>query len=267
MRECREERPIRSKKLLNVGGNSEPEVSLQSIGIWFALVLFACLLVTSLSAVAQQRAGGCGSPRPLSRTLHHLEIRHVTLLSALLRLGYDHGICFGIEISDSSMRVPVPKLIVEEISLGATVRKLLATAQGYEATESGSIVLIRKTRHPPSWLDTIVPEFKLQRASVQDASNLLYMELRLLENPSMKGIAGDYPPGSFQLKIGPIAEYHKTARELLNVIVGHSPGGMWIAGTSMGPSGSLWRILEYSEPREQNAAILGSLVRQFEPQQ
>ena len=109
-----------------------------------------------------------------------------------------------------------------------------------------------------SWLDTRVPRFKCSRATVAAASNLLRMELQIAEKPELAkgGFAGHFRPGDLTDFVGPFDVQNATVRDLLDLIVGSSKGGIWLAIEERAWSedfGSYpWLIFTYGEPLKTN---------------
>ncbi|MGA2579288.1 MAG: hypothetical protein ABSH24_25025 [Bryobacteraceae bacterium] len=91
----------------------------------------------------------------------------------------------------------------------------------------------------------------------------------LVENPRHGGFAGDYLGGDPQDQIGPLDEHDQSVRNLLDLIVASSKGGLWITVGRYDRSRALsnqpfWRVLEYSQPLPTNLGRVRSIVREIQ---
>lgn len=71
-----------------------------------------------------------------------------------------------------------------------------------------------------------------------------------LTNPHVTGIAGDYPSGNPQFRVGPLWIKNATDRQILNCIVSRHRNGAWVLqqapwNMDKDPSYGLWRVIEY----------------------
>jgi hypothetical protein len=122
-----------------------------------------------------------------------------------------------------------------------------------------TIVRIAIPHTKRDWLDTKIPRFQSARTDIQSASNLLYMDLQIVRDPTLatRGFAGHYPAGDTKDQVGPFDERNKSVRELLDLLVRSSKGGLWIAARRPAiPEENLsshpWLIVEYSQPLSGN---------------
>lgn len=177
-------------------------------------------------------AGGRGAERPpgslLSRPIQHFEVGDEALLGALVRLGREYRLCFGIEFPGADLgpraRVKADRATAEEV-----MRRILGSTTEYNVSASDGVILIRKKGVKPlAWLNHRLPQFEIPRMSLMWAQTRLWMELERHLNPSDGGFAGDGPPGDPNDLVGPIHERGKTVRQLLNEIVSESKGAMLV---------------------------------------
>jgi len=190
-------------------------------------------------------------------------------LEALLQVGYENQVCFGIEFVEKELLSQPLQLEVESSSLGDIVGRILASAKGYVAEGKDGVVLIQKTAAGSTqWLNLRVRNFRAPRSRVQEISNLLFMNLMIEIDPVHRGFAGNYSPGDPKELIGPFSENGKTVPQLLDLVVSSSKGGMWIANSSVRSltvttEKPLWTIVEYSWPFDENCAVIRKTIQQY----
>jgi hypothetical protein len=193
--------------------------------------------------------------RPLAVVPGAVEIRATTILEGLLELGQSNSVCFGVEASDDRLTT-----VTVQWTKTAPFRELLASGLNqtrvYEARGRDRIVRIAAPQAKSDWLGMKIPSFQCARTNVQSASNLLYMDLQIVEDPTRRGFAGHYRAGDLKDQVGPFDERNKSVRELLDLILGSSTGGLWLAaGRPARPenlSSQPWLILEYTQPLSGN---------------
>ena len=217
------------------------------IGLFFALT----------SAGLASGDHGCNADRRLSEVITGVHIAKSTRLAALIRLGSEKNICFGLEAPDPKMLTETVHVNSSRITIEAAIRQLLPDPASYEFSEQNGVILIRRGDFG-TWLDHNV-SFVVGRTTVQWASMSLFMEVARLADPSIGGFAGDYNPGNANDLVGPVNEQNKSLRELLTLIVSRSRGGAWISGRCAVTDESIshepcWTILEYDLPRESTVA-------------
>jgi hypothetical protein len=174
---------------------------------------------------------GRDAPAPLSRPISHFSIGKTSVRDALLWLGHDERVCFGIEFSDSDLDNEV-QVEASQTTIGEVVRKILGSFDAYQLSVSAGVILIRKKGvHLPPWLDHRLPEFELPRTEVMTADNALWMTLERDLNPSQRGFAGDSPGTDPIEEVGPFHEREQTVRQLLIKIAAASRGASWFPST------------------------------------
>ena len=210
--------------------------------IGLALVLLA----------AQARGANRYVVMPLSRPVAHFSIGTTSLLNALLWLGRDERIGFGIEFPgnelDRDVRVEADRGTVRDV-----LNKILSPADAYQISVSNGVILIRKKGvKPPAWLDHRLPLFDLPRMELMSANAGLGMRLEMDLDPSLKGFLGDMPVTDPIDNVGPIHARGRTVRQLLIGIVAASRGASWFPTTwevrfsfpaSINP---FWTLVTYS---------------------
>lgn len=213
-----------------------------STKILFGFLLFA----TAQACDAQNR------PSPLLRHISHFRIGPTSVLNALLWLGHDNGVCFGIEYSglDLNNNVQVDE---NETTVGEVIRKILGSA--YQISVSEGIVLIRKKGAlPPSWLDHRLSDFKIPKVQLMIANASLFMALENDLDKSKKGFGGDFHEADPRDEVGPFAERGKTVNQLLIKLMASSHGASWFPTSGLliasfpASINHFWTLATYSSP-------------------
>ena len=87
---------------------------------------------------------------------------------------------FGIEVADDRLTTGMERVA----SVGRMLQSTLAHVTGYRLLGQDQIVSILSARAgAPTWLDAQIPEFAARRPVVQSLENLLFMDLKLVEDP------------------------------------------------------------------------------------
>lgn len=202
----------------------------------------------------------CASP---SEPLATVRIEGATALEGLFAFGMANKICFGIEFdNDELLQHPIHFEASGETSLSA-VRKALAPYQDYLVTGHRLLSVQPRNLAGKTWLYTRIDRFQGGTGPIQVVSNLLFLYLLDQVKPQ-RGYASHYHLGNVKDVIGPIDERGKTIRELLNVLVRSSKGGIWLTTslynrTSSSPD-RFWTILQYSDQRLQNGIAVHDMI-------
>lgn len=198
--------------------------------MWVRLWLKIGLVVFVLLAT-----GAPGAERyvvtPLSRPVSHFSIGKTSVLDALLWLGRDERICFGIEFSGDELSREV-RVEADQNTIGEVVNKILSPAEAYQLAVSDGVILIRKKGvKSPVWLDHRLPRFELPRMELMSADAGLWMALERDLNPSQQGFLGDSPVTNPIDEVGPFHARGRTVRQLLVRIAAASRGASWFPTT------------------------------------
>jgi hypothetical protein len=176
-----------------------------------AALRFALALCSFGGGFAWAQVPGCGGPDPLSRPVKALRLSQRSTLAALLELGYEYRLCFGVQSIRPDLFTKPVELEVNDATVGGVISSLLAPIKGYAVSEQGRAIVIQDASGVgPTWLDYIVRSFKVRRADVQAASNVLYMTLRMQTDPAVHGFAGHYRPGDSDDLVGPFDELDRS---------------------------------------------------------
>ena len=168
---------------------------------------------------------------PLSRPISHFSIGKTSGLDALLWLGREERICFGIEFSGDELSREV-RVKADQSTIGEMVKKILSPADAYQLSVSDGVILIRKKGvKSPVWLDHRLPQFELPRMELMSANVGLWMALERDLNPSQQGFFGDSPVTNPIDEVGPFHARGRTVQQLLIRIAAASRGASWFPTT------------------------------------
>jgi hypothetical protein len=214
-----------------------------SVKVWLAV-----LVLVAAEAPCAERHAASALSRPVSR----FSIGKTSVLDALLWLGRDQRICFGIEFSGPELSRNV-EVAAEKTTVSEVVTKILGSSDAFQLSVSDGVILIRKKGvKPPAWLDRRLPQFELPKMELMRADTGLWMAVERDLSPSQQGFFGDSPVTDPIDEVGPFRERGQTVRQLLVRIVASSRGASWfptIYGVRVSvPAGinRLWTLVTYS---------------------
>ena len=210
-----------------------------SVNTWFAaLVLLACTVHVA--------------PRdPLSYRVRQFSIGKTTTLDALLWLGRDEQISFGIEFYGSDLS-KIVEMKMDDATVGEIVQKILGSTDSYQLSVSDAVILIRrKGERPPDWLNHRIQRFIVPRGELMFVNSELCAAIEGDLDPTIRGFGGDYPGTKPIEKVGPFDERGQTVRQLLVKIVSASRGAAWYPTQNVqspGPAtaNGFWTLVTYS---------------------
>jgi hypothetical protein len=189
--------------------------------------LLGVLVFTAASTCCAQ----CITPSPLSRHVSNFRIGPTTVLNALLWLGHDNGVCFGLAYSGSDL-TNIVQVDESETTVGEVARKILGST--YRMSVSEGVVLIQKrAAKPPSWLNHRLTQFNTPKAELMNANALLWMTLEMNLDKSKHGFGGSGPVTEPSDEIGPLTERNKTVQQLLVSITASSHGASWFLSSGL----------------------------------
>ena len=209
---------------------------------------------------------GTCRPVQLADVVEGIHIKAGSALSALVQLGKEKGICFGIETTDTDMLNSPVSLEAENDTLGWVIHKVLPQQRQYDVSVSDAVVLVRGigSRVVRPQLDMILPEFTIGPVTVRHASFVLHFFLVGIADPALQGFAGDFSDRFPDDKVL-LDEHGRSVREILTKIVSRSRSGAWIAGpcpmAELGNSGlGCWEVLDYRDESNVLANDIGAFV-------
>jgi hypothetical protein len=216
----------------------------------------------------------CDAHPDLSGHIAEFDAWRVSRVEALLRLGEEHSLCFGIEYVDRALLTELTDFHLHGTNVQGALRSILGRDQLVAELRDGVVEIRQKTPGPEAKNIFAKPiaEFHARRGPVQELSIALHMQLVTDLNPKIGGFAGNYPSGDLKNLVGPFAEYNRTVRYLLNQIVSQSKGGAWIAEIPWGLRGDfgvpekrrIWTVIEYGAARDSYAGLLSTIAADLE---
>ena len=208
-------------------------------------------ILLTIAVLVAANAGGVArnSDFVLSRRVSHFGIEKTSTLNALIWLGRDEHICFGIEFY-GGLRNAV-QIQMDDATVGEIVQKILGSSGDYQLSVSDGVILIRKRGvKSADWLNHRLPHFKVPKGELMFVNSQLWMALETDLDPSKQGFGGDYPPTDPIDVVGPFDERGQTVRQLLVRIAAASRGATWYPtqGTEVPAPGSInsfWTLVTY----------------------
>jgi hypothetical protein len=218
-------------------------------------ILVALFVISIVQACGAQ----CSAPSPLSRHLSHFRVGPTSVLNALVWLGHDTGVCFGIEYSGPELNDRI-RVDESETIVGSVARKILGSAYQFSVSE-GVVLVHKKGANPPSWLYHRLYNFKVPRVELMIADAQLWMQLEMDLDRTKRGFGGDSPRSEPPDEVGPLEEHEATIQQLLVKIVAMSRGAAWFPtseslGTSFPASiNRFWTMATYNTPNAIRPAV------------
>jgi len=235
-------------------------------GLWII-----CLLATTpIGARAR-----CSDPN-LSAAVPEFQTVQSSRINALLRFGETHNLCLGVEYVNVELLTEPVQIRVPGGTVEQAIRLILGHDQQYSVEAHERVIEISRITsepHAKNIFDYVLPDFESRRASVQELSNLLSMQLVVdLKAPEVTGFAGNYPAGDLSNEVGPFREHNRTLRSLLTAILSQTKGGAWISGIGWKLRGDftipekrrIWTFVEYGVPSTGYAGILENIAAGLE---
>lgn len=221
---------------------------------WFSPLRATALMACMTSTLTGQ---GC---RPASGSVRTDRIRYFASseegrLSALVRLGSENGLCFGIETVTGKFNEKIT-LRLTDTDAQSAINAVLGSPQEYNISLLHNVILIRDRRvPPPEYLALRLPRFRIPRLPLVWANLNLGMSVEMFLDPSIKGFVGDSPPGDATDQVGPFDITRQTVRGLLCQVVENSKGATWIVRSPIEPTlapasiNKLWTLVLYRNAR------------------
>jgi hypothetical protein len=203
-----------------------------------------------------------GQGDSLERRASDFNSKGVGLTETLLKFSHEEHLPIAIEYVDrASMERPI------DVSLrNKTIRQALdcisLNGNGYGWKLRDGIIEITNrhgSKHAEGLLNKVIPIFNIQGGeSVQVTSTMLWWELQIALDPSIKGFGGDIMGGSSTVKAGTL--HNRKVREILSYIVLKSRAEAWVvAGPTeclgFTPYCGLWYIVE-QDPSDSYQIVL-----------
>jgi hypothetical protein len=224
-------------------------VSIPRVRTILALSVLACL------SASPQTLGQTSSSRSYvpSCSVSSFNIQQLNVIDALLQLGQEQRIPIGIEYIDAAAFRSRISLHEQDTTVGRLLDSI-THGQGYSWFPNGGVIIVTRNGAPQGRKNLLrlrISEFKIAReVTLQAASLQLLGKLFFVLHPHATGIAGDYPSGNLQFRVGPWTMRNATIRQILNRIVSQHNNGAWVVqqapwNMDKEPDYGLWRVIEY----------------------
>jgi hypothetical protein len=189
-------------------------------------------------------------------------------VDAVLELGKQTNVCFGLRNLPRSVFVEPVSFRFENQTTKLMIDKIFDGERVDIKQMPDGLVYISRPSKVSSLFDYAMPEFSIERATLQTVSLGLKNRLVLQLVPNTRGIAGNYYSGDQADLVGPFQEYQKTITELLNLIVSASKGATWIAtfpdsAAVLPRTENLWTVIEYNRSMRDYRSLMEQIAQNF----
>jgi hypothetical protein len=193
------------------------------------IVFMSILLVFSV-ALAQ----GVAPPRarPYDSTVAHFESHGETSLEALLRLGMENKVPFGVVIrAGDYLCKNAADIAVDNQPILSTVNSLLKDVDGYKAVVTDGVIVIEPQAIPSNsvqMLNVIIERYVAPPDStMQELGAYLWRYVYSILHPK-EGTIMELLSGTNSAPIPPFEMNNATVEQILNRIVKEGGGGVWV---------------------------------------
>jgi hypothetical protein len=219
----------------------------------------------------------CDTSPDLSAVVAEFDSTQISRIDALLRFGKIRNVCFGIEYIDTKLLTEPVDFHIRNMSVRDAIKRILGQERMLSVRLNNGVVEISAEElrgEGKSIFDFVLPKFEARRAPLQEISTALRMQLIVNLNPRVTGFAGNYSAGDLRDEVGPISEYNRSIRYLLDQLAAQSKGAAWIATVRWKSSGDLalaeqrpvWTVIEYGAPNTGYASLLNSIASELGPE-
>jgi len=188
---------------------------------------------------------------PLERRVSDFDSKGAGLTETLLKFSHEQHLPIAIQYLDrTSMDQPV-EICMRNVTIGQALDSILHSGKGYRWRLRNGIIEVTNRHaspHAEHQLNQVIPVFRISEGqTVEMTSAMLWWNLQLALDPSVKGFAGDVMGGSSTVK--PATLRHRTVREILSYIVLNSQAEGWIVAgppecLGYTPYCGLWYFIE-----------------------
>jgi hypothetical protein len=171
-----------------------------------------------------------GQDDPLERRVSDFDSKGVGLTETLLKFSHQQHLPIAVEYLDrASMDQPV-EICLRNVTIGRALDSILHNGNGYRWRLRNGIIEVSNrhaSQHAERQLNRVIPVFKISKGeTVKMTSTMLWWNLQIALDPSLKGFAGHVMGGSSTVK--PATLHNRTVREILSYIVLNSQAEGWI---------------------------------------
>jgi hypothetical protein len=208
----------------------------------------------------------------LERTASDFRSSGIGLTEMLLKFAHQQNVRVAVEYVDrDSLNQPIA-VSLHNKTVRQGLNAILRNGRGYSWRIRNGIIEIRNehgSKRADKQLDTVIPTFEISNsASAKAASAMLWMNLRMKLDPSMKGFAISVGEGAETSKVTPATLHNRTVREILAYIILNSRAEGWIvAGPSeclgFTPHCGLWVLVENPPSSPSYEPLLDNIRKNF----
>ena len=209
-----------------------------------------------------------GQSSPLERRASDFDSKGVGLTETLLKFSHQQHLPMAIEYVDrASMDQPID-VRLQNKTVRQALDSILLNGNGYGWRLQNGIIEITNrhaSKRAESQLNKVIPVFKIAEGeTAQMSSTMLWWDLQMTLDPSIKGFGGDVMGRSSTVK--PETLHNRTVREILSYIVLNSQAAGWIVAgppecLGFTPYCGLWYMIE-GEPSDPSYKLLLQNIRQ-----
>jgi hypothetical protein len=204
-----------------------------------------------------------GQSVPLERRASSFDSKGVGLTETLLKFSHEEHLPIAIEYVDrASMDRPI-NVSLRNKTIRQALDSILLNGNGYRwKLRNGIIEITNKygSKHAEGLLNKVIPIFKIPEGeTAQMMSTMLWWQLQIALDPSIKGFCGDIMGRSSTVKAGTL--HHRKVREILSYIVVNSRAEAWVVAgppqcLGYTPYCGLWYIVEQESSDNSNQSVL-----------
>jgi hypothetical protein len=208
----------------------------------------------------------------LERPAADFASKGVGLTETILKFAHEQHLPVAVEyVERESIDQPIA-VSLHNKTVRQGLNAILRNGRGYSWRMRNKIIDIRNehgSKRADKQLDTIIPIFEISNsASAKAASAMLWMNLRMKLDPSMKGFAISVGEGAEASKVTPATLHNRTVRQILAYIILNSRAEGWIvAGPSeclgFTPHCGLWVLVETSPSSPSYGPLLDNIRNNF----
>jgi hypothetical protein len=210
-----------------------------------------------------------GQDSPLERPAFDFNSKGVGLTETLLKFSHQQHLRIAIEyVNQASMGKPI-EVRLENTTVRQALDSILHNGHGYSWQLRNGIIEITNTRaskRAQSQLNTVIPVFTISDGeNAKMASVMLWWNLQLSLDKTLKGFGGDVPGNTKSPTLKPVTLHNRTVREILAYIVLNGGVDGWIVAgppecLGFTPYCGLWYLIE-AEPSDPSNQILLQNIR------
>src|SRR6266705_394063 len=193
----------------------------------------------------------------------------VGLTETLLKFSHQQNLRIAVEYIDRASMDQPAVVTLQNKTVRQGLDEILRQGRDYSWRLRNGIIEIRNkhgSKRADKQLDTVIPVFTIPaRTSVKMASAMLWMNLQMKLDPSVKGFGGSILEGAETSNVKPATLSNRSVRQILAYIVLNSRAEGWIVAgppecLGYTPHCDLWLLVETAPTNPSYWALL-DLIR------